>query len=732
VVKIATNGISKIFSTKRECFKHGISLPEKIPPKMFSFNSHIGACVKCDGLGIIKTIDPEALIVDKKLSIIEGAIGPISRSSNHVLSLLESVGKKFDFKLDTPLEKFTEEQMNILLYGTQKKLRYQRDVSRKNYSYTYTKDIKFKGLIQQYQEWLRKTTSLYFIRKMEKYTKIQQCPVCKGARLKPTSLAVRVGGLNLEQILECSIKEAYEFFTNLSFGGSKKIVADRIIEEITTRLQFLKNVGLDYLTLNREATTLSGGEAQRIRLATQIGNKLVGVLYVLNEPSIGLHARDIDRLIKTLEELRDLGNTVVIIEHDENTIRNADNIIDLGPGAGVKGGEVVSTGSFKELLENSKSITAKYLNGELTIPLPKTRRRKKGSLLLEGVQHNNLKNINVEFPLGILTCVSGVSGSGKSSLVIEVLYRILAKEYHRAKTLPGKYTKIDGLENLDKVILINQNPIGRSSRSNPATYTGVFDHIRELYANLPESQLRGYTISRYSFNNSEGRCSVCKGKGTKEIEMLFLSNVEITCEECKGKRYNRETLKVKFKGKSIADVLEMTVNDALQFFSNQPKIAEILQIMVDVGIGYMQLGQSASTLSGGEAQRVKLASELCRPQTSRTLYILDEPTVGLSAYDIDKLLQILNRLIEQGNSVIIIEHNLNVIKSADWVIDLGPEGGEAGGEVVIEGTPEDIMKSKKSITGQYLKAFLKQQEKRVKTKEIKELKDTRAEVFEKT
>ncbi|NHJ38515.1 MAG: excinuclease ABC subunit UvrA [Asgard group archaeon] len=709
VVIIKVNGNALSFSNKRQCFDCGVILPDKFTPKMFSFNAHIGACEKCAGLGAIKTIDPKLFIINQNKSIRQGAIGPITENKhegNWMVSLIKSMGERFGFTLDTPIKDLTKEQYNILLYGTDKKFTMKRDVQRKNYSYTYERERDWKGLIPVYEGWLAKTTSMWWINQMDKYVRVQQCPECKGTRLKPEILAIRVGGLNIYDITRCSITEAYEFFKNLSFGGANQIIAEGLIEEILDRLQFLVDVGLDYLTLDREARTLSGGEAQRIRLATQIGNKLVGVLYVLDEPSIGLHPRDNDRLIKTLTDLRDLGNSVLVIEHDESTIRAADEIVDMGPGAGVNGGNIVAQGSLNTILKNENSITGRYLSGIKGIKIPKNRREANGNLTIKGVSHNNLRNIDVTFPLGVLNCVTGVSGSGKSSLVIETLYQELSREYHRSKQEIGKFKSIDGLEYLDKVIMINQDAIGRTPRSNPATYTGLLDHIRELYSKLPDSKMRGFTPARFSYNNSRGRCPICRGRGIKEIEMLFLSNVEIVCEECDGKRYNRETLQVKYKNKNIAEVLEMTIKEAIPFFKNQPKISKILNVMEDVGLGYLQLGQSATTLSGGEAQRVKLASELCRPQTMKTLYVLDEPTVGLSAYDVHKLLEVLNKLVDTGSTVIIIEHNLDVIKNADWIIDLGPEGGERGGLLVAEGTPETISQESKSITGKYLKTVL--------------------------
>ncbi len=709
VVKIAVNGTVLTFSTKRECFDCGIKLPTKLSPKIFSFNSHVGACEKCAGLGSIKSIDPKLFVKDSNKSIREGAFGPITENKDEnswILSLVTSVGNEYGFTIDTPVKDLTKEQYNALLYGTDRKIKLVRDVSRKSYSYTFERESEFSGLIPIYERWLSSTTSMWWINWMDKFTTIQICSECNGARLKPTTLAVRVAGVNIKQISELSLGETYSFFENLSFGGTDQIIAQGLIEEILNRLKFLQDVGLDYLTLNREARTLSGGEAQRIRLATQIGNKLVGVLYVLDEPSIGLHPRDNARLINTLRELKELGNTVVIIEHDEDTIRSADHIIDLGPGAGRLGGEIVAEGKIEQIIANKKSLTGKYISGKGCIPIPEKRRKSKKHLTLTGAKQNNLKDITVKFPLGVFTTITGVSGSGKSSLVIETLHKILSRAYHRSKKIASNYSSFDGLEHLDKVVLINQDPIGRTPRSNPATYTGVFEPIRQLFARMPEAKMRGYTLSRFSYNSSKGRCSVCRGRGVRRVEMLFLSDVEIICEECKGKRFNRETLKVKFKDKTIADVLHMTIDEAIVFFVNQPKIAKILQVMQDVGLGYIQLGQSATTLSGGEAQRVKLASELCKPQTGKTLYLLDEPTVGLAAYDVHKLLDILNKLVDTGNSVIVIEHNLEVIKSADWVIDLGPEGGDKGGSVVAQGTPESIANNSDSLTGQFLNKIL--------------------------
>lgn len=709
VVKIAVNGEALSFSTKRLCFDCGIELPEKFTPKMFSFNSHIGACEKCKGLGVVKSIDPDLFIVDTSKSIKQGAIGPISENKDEgswLVSLLKSLGEHFGFTLDTPIGDLTKEQYQVLFYGSDEILKLRRDIKRKNYSYTYEREREWRGLIPIYERWITNTKSYWFINWMDKFTRIQVCSDCNGTRLKPDWLAVRIGGLNINEVTKCSINEANNFFTNLSFGGSDQIVAQGLVEEILDRLGFLVDVGLDYLALDRESRTLSGGEAQRIRLATQIGNKLVGVLYVLDEPSIGLHPRDNNRLINTLYELRGLGNTVVVIEHDEATIRSADHIIDMGPGAGVNGGKIVAEGNLKAIMDNKKSLTGQYLSKLLEIKMPKKRRKGKEFLTIEGVSQNNLQNITARFPLGVFNCLTGVSGSGKSSLLIETLYPVLAKAFHRSRKEQGNYSKIEGIEKLDKVVLINQDPIGRTPRSNPATYTGLFDYIRDLFAKLPEAKIRGFTNSRFSYNNSKGRCPACRGRGIKEVEMLFLSNVEITCEECFGRRYNRETMKVKFKEKSIADVLEMTVEDAMPFFENQPKIMKILKIMDEVGLGYLQLGQSATTLSGGEAQRVKLASELCRPQTTKTLYLLDEPTVGLAAFDVHKLMNILQKLVDGGNTVIIIEHNLDVIKCADWVIDLGPDGGEKGGRIVAEGTPEQVSSNNNSITGRYLKSVI--------------------------
>lgn len=709
VVKIAVNGTVLTFSTKRECFDCDVKLPTKLSPKIFSFNSHVGACEKCAGLGSIKSIDPKLFVKDSSKSIREGAFGPITENKDEnswILSLITSVGKEYGFTIDTPVKNFTKEQYNVLLYGADRKIKLVRDVSRRSYSYTFERESEFSGLIPIYERWLSNTTSMWWINWMDRFTNIQVCSECNGARLKPTTLAVRIAGINIKQISELSLGETYAFFENLSFGGTDQIIAQGLIEEILNRLKFLQDVGLEYLNLNRESRTLSGGEAQRIRLATQIGNKLVGVLYVLDEPSIGLHPRDNARLINTLRELKELGNTVVVIEHDEDTIRSADYIIDLGPGAGQLGGEIVAEGTLDQIISNKKSLTGKYISGKNCIPIPEKRRKSKKYLTLTGAKQNNLKNITVKFPLRVFTGITGVSGSGKSSLVIETLHKILSRAYHRSKKIANNYTSFDGLEHLDKVVLINQDAIGRTPRSNPATYTGVFEPIRQLFARMPEAKIRGYTLSRFSYNSSKGRCPVCRGRGVRRVEMLFLSDVEIICEECKGKRYNRETLKVKFKDKTIANVLQMTIDEAIVFFVNQPRIAKVLQVMQDVGMGYIQLGQSATTLSGGEAQRVKLAAELCKPQTGKTLYLLDEPTVGLAAYDVHKLLNILNKLVDTGNSVIVIEHNLEVIKCADWIIDLGPEGGDKGGMIVAQGTPESIAKNSDSLTGQFLNKIL--------------------------
>ncbi|NHK31397.1 MAG: excinuclease ABC subunit UvrA [Asgard group archaeon] len=709
VVRIKANGDAFSFSNKRQCFDCGVIMPEKFTPKMFSFNAHIGACDRCAGLGVIKTIDPKLFITDEHKSIRQGAIGPITENkheSNWLISIIIGLGELFGFTIDTPIKDLTKKQYDALVYGTERKFTMKRDVRRKNYSYTYERERDWKGLIPIYENWLSRTTSMWWINQMDKFVRVQQCPECSGKRLKPEILSIRVGGLNIFEVTKCSITETHEFFKNLTFGGASHIISEGLIKEILDRLQFLVDVGLDYLTLDREARTLSGGEAQRIRLATQIGNKLVGVLYVLDEPSIGLHPRDNDRLIKTLTDLRDLGNSVLVIEHDESTIRAADQIIDMGPGAGINGGNIVTQGSLQTIMKNKESITGQYLCGVEGIKVPKNRREASNYLTIKGVTHNNLRDIDINFPLDVLNCVTGVSGSGKSSLVIETLYQELSREYHRSKQEVGKFKSIEGLENLDKIIMINQDAIGRTPRSNPATYTGLLDHIRNLFAKLPEAKMRGFIPGRFSYNNSRGRCPVCRGRGIKEIEMLFLSNVEIICDECDGKRYNRETLQVKYKEKNIAEVLQMTIEEASKFFKNQPKISRILKVMEEVGLGYLQLGQSATTLSGGEAQRVKLASELCRPQTKKTLYVLDEPTVGLAAYDVHKLLDILNKLVDTGSTVIIIEHNLDVIKNADWVIDLGPEGGDRGGRLVAEGTPESISKNPKSITGEYLKEVL--------------------------
>jgi excinuclease ABC subunit A len=710
VVKIQTEKEkTAFFSTRRQCFKCGVKLPDAFTPKMFSFNSHVGACPRCKGIGTIKKIDPELLIKDKTESIAGGAVGLIPKNKSrhsYIISLISAVAKEKGFSLNTPIKNYTKKQLNALLYGIEEQVTLVREYNREKYSSKFTRDQGFKGLIPLFESWMNNTKSMSFQSRIESYCQVDICPNCNGSRINPNYLSIRIGGFNFKEITKMSISNAYHFFKNLGFGGADRIISQRILEELQNRLQFLIDVGLDYLTLDRNAKTLSGGEMQRIRLANQIGNKLKGVLYVLDEPSIGLHPRDNSRLLQTLRDLRDLGNTVVVIEHDGETIRGADHLVDLGPGAGENGGEVVASGKITDIIETKESLTGKYLRGDLVIPRPKKRREVKDYLILKNVRHNNLKNITAKFPLNVFSCVTGVSGSGKSSLVNETLYRTIAKKLYRAKAIPGEYDKLIGLEKIDKVVLIDQDAIGRSSRSNSVTYTGAFDYIRELFASMPEAQIRGFTSSRFSFNNKEGRCPICEGRGIKTIEMLFLSDVEISCEECHGKRYNQETLKVKYKGKTIADVLGMTVENAIELFKNQPQIHKRLKVLKEVGLGYVKLGQTTSTLSGGEAQRLKLASELSRPQTGKTLYLFDEPTVGLAAYDVKHLIKIIQKLVNIGNTVIMIEHNLDVIKCADWIIDLGPEGGNRGGKIVVEGTLEKIIKCSKSITGNYLKAIV--------------------------
>ncbi len=701
-----TGGAEHLFSERYACIHCGISYQE-LSPRMFSFNSPYGACPACGGLGSKMEIDPQLVVPDPGLSLNQGAIvpwgKPIGRWFDHQLL---AVAQRYRFDLDAPFGKLAPEVQQILLNGSGKKeFKFQyRPKSRKGYWEHYGK---FEGVIPNLARRYQQTKSAGIRAWIERFMSVRPCGECQGARLRKESLSVRVSGLSIAEVTQKSIREALDFFTNLPLSKKDSQVAHQILKEIRERLGFLINVGLDYLTLARSTATLAGGEAQRIRLATQIGSQLVGVLYILDEPSIGLHQRDNRRLLDTLNRLRDLGNTVLVVEHDRATILAADHVIDLGPGAGVAGGRVVAQGTPRAIQECEHSLTGQYLSGTKSIPVPPHRRpRSKRSLKVVGARGNNLKSLTVDIPLGIFTCVAGVSGSGKSTLVDETLYRALAKSFYNSKLVPRAFESIEGLELIDKVINIDQSPIGRTPRSNPATYTGLFTPIRELFAQLPESRVRGYRPGRFSFNVKGGRCEACAGDGIIKIEMHFLPDVYVKCEVCKGKRFNRETLEVKYKGKSIAEVLDMTVSQALRFFDNIPAIRRKLQTLADVGLGYIHLGQQATTLSGGEAQRVKLATELSKKSTGKTLYILDEPTTGLHFEDINMLLKVLNRLVDVGNTVLVIEHNMDVIKTADYIIDLGPEGGELGGRVVARGTPEEVAREKESYTGQFLRKEL--------------------------
>ncbi|MGO0123170.1 excinuclease ABC subunit UvrA [Desulfothermobacter acidiphilus] len=690
-----------LFSSRFACPICGVSLPE-LSPRLFSFNSPYGACPACTGLGAMLEIDPK-LLVDYRRSLEEGAVAGWSALS-HQFYLLEGVARRFGIPLEVPFGQLAPEQQRLILYGTgEAKVHF---VSYDFYGRRREYTAPFEGVIPYLTRRYRESNSEQVRAEIEKFMCPRTCQVCQGARLRPEALAVRVGGRNIYEVTNLSVREALDFFRQLKLDERKSIIASRILKELVARLGFLTDVGLDYLTLDRAANTLSGGEAQRLRLATQIGSGLVGVIYILDEPSIGLHPRDHNRLLRTLKELRDLGNTVIVVEHDRDTILAADYVIDIGPGAGANGGKVVATGTPGEIMRHPASLTGQYLSGRQSIPLRPRRRPGERWIKLKGCSAHNLKGIEVAFPLGLFICVTGVSGSGKSTLVNDILYRALARELHGARELPGSYSGLEGLEHLDKVINVDQSPIGRTPRSNPATYTGVFTEIRELFAQLPEARVRGYKPGRFSFNVPGGRCEACRGDGIVKIEMHFLPDVYVPCSVCKGERYNRETLEVKFKGKSIAEVLGMTVDEALIFFANFPKIYRKLKTLQDVGLGYIKLGQPATTLSGGEAQRVKLAAELSRRPTGRTLYILDEPTTGLHFADVARLLDVLHRLVEGGNTVVVIEHNMEVIKTADYVVDLGPEGGERGGEVVATGTPEEVAEMPYSHTGRYLRQVL--------------------------
>ncbi len=696
------------FSRNYACPEHGVSV-EELSPRMFSFNNPFGACPKCTGLGIYMSMDPERVIVDDCLSIREGAIqasGWSYRDGGTIAKMYyDGLAAHYGFSLDTPVRDLPKEAMNVLLYGTggeKIKMTYTREYG------SGTHYTAFEGILNNLQRRYNETSSEIVREELEQYMSQVDCPECHGRRLKPESLAVTVGGRNIMEICDLTVEDLQAFIDGLTLTEREHMIGDRVLKEIRERLHFLVSVGLGYLTLGRGAATLSGGEAQRIRLATQIGSYLMGVLYVLDEPSIGLHQRDNDRLLDTLRHLRDLGNTLIVVEHDEDTMRAADWIVDIGPGAGIHGGHVVYSGPAAEIEACEASLTGQYLSGKRRIPLPPKRREGNGHYLtVKGAKENNLKNIDATFPLGAFTCVTGVSGSGKSSLVNAILYKRLAKDLNRAHTRAGKHDGIEGLEHLDKVIAIDQSPIGRSPRSNPATYTGVFNDIRELYASTTDAKVRGYNAGRFSFNVRGGRCEACQGDGILKIEMNFLPDIFVPCEVCGGKRYSRETLEVKYKGKSIADVLDMTVEEGVAFFSAHPKIARKLQTLQDVGLGYVKIGQPATTLSGGEAQRVKLAPELARRSTGRTVYILDEPTTGLHTADVQRLIDVLQRLVDGGNTVIVIEHNLDITKTADHILDLGPEGGDKGGTLVVCGTPEEVAACEQSYTGQYLKKMLK-------------------------
>ena len=697
------------FSTSFACPDCGVSIDE-IEPRSFSFNNPFGACPECSGIGYKMEFDLALMIPDESLSLNEGAItvpgwmnSKDEGSFTH--AMLVALSEAYHFSLDTPFQDYPPEIRSIILDGTKGEkvtVHYESQFGKGN-----VHQVAFEGLLANVNRRYRECFSERMRADYEQYMRITPCVLCHGARLKASSLAVTIADLNIYQATELSIEHFYHWIEEIRLTPMQHQIADEVVKEIRSRIRFMLDVGLDYLTLSRAAGTLSGGEAQRIRLATQIGSGLVGVAYILDEPSIGLHQRDNDRLIATLKHLRDLGNTVIVVEHDEDTMRAADYIVDIGPGAGSEGGEVVATGTAEEIMQNPHSITGQYLSGKLKIEVPKTRRKPNGWITVKGASEHNLKNIDVRFPLGVFTCVTGVSGSGKSSLVNEILYKTLAKKLNRARTIPGRYKSIEGVEQLDKIIAIDQSPIGRTPRSNPATYTGVFDMIRDLFAGTPDAKARGYSKGRFSFNVRGGRCEACQGDGIVKIEMNFLPDVYVPCEVCNGKRFNRETLEVKYKGKNIYDILEMTVEEALDFFKNVPSITRKIQTLYDVGLGYVKLGQPSTELSGGEAQRIKLATELSRRPTGKTIYVLDEPTTGLHFADVHKLVVMLDRLAENGNTVIVIEHNLDVIKCADYIIDIGPEGGDRGGTVIAEGTPEQVAKVKESYTGHYIRQYLK-------------------------
>ena len=707
LAKVEHNGEEQLFSENYACPECGISI-EELTPRMFSFNNPYGACPTCSGLGSLMKIDPALIVPNEELSLKKGAINATGWQSSNASSIagmyLAALGEKYGFCLDAPFKELSAEAKKVILYGTGSErihVEYHKEFGEGSY------DSPFEGVIPNLERRYRETQSDFMKREIEEYMANIPCPDCNGKRLKKESLSVTVGGMNIAEISDMTVRHAREKLGSLKLTQTEELIARQILKEIDSRLGFLISVGLDYLTLSRMAGTLSGGEAQRIRLATQIGSSLVGVLYILDEPSIGLHQRDNARLIDTLKGMRDLGNTLIVVEHDEETMLNADYIVDIGPGPGEHGGEVVFAGTPEEILKDENSITGKYLSGREYIPIPKHRRPVGESWLsIRGARANNLKNVNADIPIGVFTCVTGVSGSGKSSLVNEVMKKALLRDLNRARTKPGEHDAILGIEKLDKIIDIDQSPIGRTPRSNPATYTGLFDLVRDVFAQTPDAKMRGYTNSRFSFNVKGGRCEACHGDGILKIEMHFLPDIYVPCEVCGGKRYNRETLEVRYKGKTIADVLDMTVEEALHFFAPLPKLAKKLQTLYDVGLGYIRLGQPSTTLSGGEAQRVKLATELARKDTGRTIYVLDEPTTGLHTDDVKRLLSILQRLCDGGSTVVVIEHNLDVIKAADYIIDLGPEGGDMGGTIVCCGTPEQVAENGKSYTGKYLKPVL--------------------------
>ena len=701
------DGEEKLYSLDYACPEHGVSI-EELEPRMFSFNNPFGACPTCSGLSVFMKPDPNLIVPDKNLSLRQGAIkasGWNNADGGTIAQMyMEGIANKYDFTLDTPFKDIPADGVDAIMYGTKgEKLK----LTRKNEYGTGSYMTAFEGICNNIERRYKETTSDWSRAELEQCMSTVKCPECHGARLRKESLCVTVGGINIDEFANKSIVKAIEFLDSLTLTDREQMIAKLIVKEIKDRLTFLRSVGLGYLTLARSSSSLSGGESQRIRLATQIGSSLVGVLYILDEPSIGLHQRDNEKLLNTLRNLRDIGNTLIVVEHDEDTMRAADYIVDVGPGAGIHGGNIVCTGTAEDIMNCKESITGQYLSGRKKIPVPAKRRKGNGkSLKIIGARENNLKNIDAEIPLGEFVCITGVSGSGKSSLINEILYKRLVTELNGAKKVAGAHTDILGIDNLDKVIAIDQSPIGRTPRSNPATYTGVFNDIRDLFASTAEAKARGYKANRFSFNVKGGRCEACQGDGIVKIEMHFLADIYVPCDVCKGARYNRETLEVKYKGKNIYDVLEMTVEEGLEFFSSIPKIKRKLQTLYDVGLGYVKIGQPATTLSGGEAQRVKLSTELSRRSTGKTVYILDEPTTGLHTADVHKLIEVLHRLVDNGNSVIVIEHNLDVIKTADWILDLGPEGGDEGGEIIAQGTPEQVAATEGSYTGQYLKKLL--------------------------